>query len=63
MRWGHRDVKTTMAFYVEFETEAAAVRFDGIVLKEKNATRVIAAAAWGKRPKPRKRNTPPKSAP
>jgi integrase len=60
---GHRDVKTTMAFYVEFETEAAAVRFDGIVLKEKTATRAIAAAAWGKLRKPRKRNTPRESAP
>lgn len=55
---GHRDVKTTHAFYVEFETEAAAVRFDGIVLKEKTATRAIAAAAWGKLPKPRARKTP-----
>lgn len=60
---GHRDVKTTQAFYIEFETEAAALRFDGIVLKEKTATRAIAAAAWGKLPKPRKRNTLPKSAP
>lgn len=50
---GHRDVKTTQAFYIEFETEAAAVRFDGVILREKTATRAIAAAAWGKLPKPR----------
>lgn len=59
---GHKDVRTTMAFYVEFETEAAAVRFDGIVLREKIATRAIAAAAWGKLPKPRIRK-PAKAAP
>jgi hypothetical protein len=60
---GHRDVKTTQAFYIRFETEAAAVRFDGIVLKEKTATRAIAAAAWGKLPKPRTRNKPLQVAP
>lgn len=50
---GHRDVKTTMAFYVQFETAAAAVRFDGIILRERTATRTMAVAAWGKLPKPR----------
>jgi integrase len=59
---GHRDVKTTMTFYVEFETEAAAVRFDGIILREKTASRAIAAAAWGRLPKPRMRK-PPQVAP
>jgi len=45
---GHRDVATTMAFYVAFETEAVAARFDGMILKEKRATHAIAAAAFGK---------------
>ncbi|MBR0671109.1 SbcC/MukB-like Walker B domain-containing protein [Neoroseomonas soli] len=52
---GHRDVRTTMAFYVEFETAAVATRFDGTILKEKSATRTIAATAWGKLPKRRSR--------
>lgn len=55
---GHKDVRTTMAFYVEFETAAAAARFDGVILREKTATRAIAAAAWGKPPKRRTRPAP-----
>lgn len=55
---GHRDVKTTQAFYIAFETEAAAARFDGIILREKTATRAIAAAAWSKLPKPHVRTEP-----
>jgi len=45
---GHRDAATTMGFYVAFETEAVAARFNGMILKEKRQTRAIAAAAFGK---------------
>jgi hypothetical protein len=45
---GHRDLATTMAFYVAFDTEALAARFDHTILKEKQATRAAAAAAFGK---------------
>lgn len=55
---GHRDIKTTQAFYIAFETEAAAVRFDGVILREKQATRAVAAAAWAGRRKARRGGTP-----
>jgi integrase len=55
---GHRDAKTTQAFYIAFETEAAAVRFDGVILREKQATRAVAAAAWASRRKARRGGTP-----
>lgn len=51
---GHRDIRTTQAFYIAFESEASAVRFDGIILREKQATRTIAAAAWAGRRKARR---------
>lgn len=54
---GHRDVRTTQAFYIEFETEVVAVRLDGVLLKEKTASRAVAAAAWGRLPKPRPRKS------
>ena len=47
---GHRDIATTIAFYVGFEAAAAAERFDTVVLRERKATRVMARAAWGVRP-------------
>jgi integrase len=55
---GHRDVRTTQGSYIAFETEAAAVRFDGVILREKYATRAIAAAAWATRRKARRGGTP-----
>jgi hypothetical protein len=41
---GHRNLATTTAYYIAFETEAVAARFDGMILKEKRETRLVAAA-------------------
>jgi integrase len=46
---GHRNIATTTAYYIAFETEAVAARFDGVILKEKRETRLMAAAAFSKR--------------
>jgi integrase len=48
---GHRSLETTMNHYVGFETAAAAERFDTSVLRERQATRAVAAAKWGRRPR------------
>ena len=42
---GHKDVKTTIAFYCGLEAEFAAEAFDGTVLDERRRTRAIAKAA------------------
>jgi integrase len=46
---GHRDIQTTIRFYVAFEATAAAERFDAAVLRERHATRAVAAKAWSGR--------------
>lgn len=45
---GHRSLETTIRYYIAFELAAAAERFDATVLRERKATRPIAAARWGK---------------
>jgi integrase len=45
---GHKDIATTMAHYVGLEVDAAAKRFDAVVLGERQATKKIAAHAFRK---------------
>ena len=45
---GHKSVETTIAHYIAFEAAAAALRFDEVVLRERQSTRAVAAARWGK---------------
>lgn len=50
---GHRSIQTTINTYVGFETEAAAERFDSVVLQERRDGRAIAAKTWGGRGRPK----------
>jgi integrase len=45
---GHKTIQTTMAHYVGLEVDAAAKRFDAVVLGDRQATRKIAAHAFRK---------------
>jgi integrase len=45
---GHKTIQTTMAHYVGLEADAAAKRFDAVVLKDRAATRKLAVHAFRK---------------
>jgi len=50
---GHRSVQTTIDAYCGLESDAAARHYDSLILRERNATRKLAAAAF----RPRRRKT------
>ena len=45
---GHKNIKTTMDYYVGLDVDAAARRFDAVVLGERQASRKIATHAFRK---------------
>jgi integrase len=55
---GHKNIQTTISAYVSFAVDAAAQRFDAIVLQDRQALR--SAAAEGFRRAPRRRPQSPK---
>ena len=52
---GHRDIKTTIRFYVDLEAEFAARKFDATVLRARRRTSAMASAAFRKRRPSRRR--------
>jgi hypothetical protein len=60
---GHRSLQTTVNSYMPVETDAAARRFDDVVMKERSATRLLARGIHGAKPvrRPTSPATKPKS--